>query len=189
MEYPQSTQSATQNDTAVKKAAEEAYTEFVQQIAKPQSRGFISESGGRKIFSFETYLRETGISAELIQVYCNHIKTTSFVPKLSKQVSYLFTVDNTKALTKVLLYAMMPGICIYLLVAGFLWTFDISLWIPFLSFTLAGPILLILTMYYKFHQGKRQNKARKTEPSFFIKHFDDDEFTYMKSKNRLFVEK
>src|SRR5688500_17405955 len=155
MENFQSVQPASTNNDLLTKAAELAYLDFVKQITKPTSKGFISEGeNGKKIFSFETYLRESGRSEDLIQHYCNHIKTSNYaMTAASKGVIFSFKMNNIWGVLAVIFLAMIPGILLYLLIAAFLWTFTISFWnwLPFSLFALCGPFLL-LVQYVKTKQ-------------------------------------
>jgi hypothetical protein len=191
METPQSVQPVSDNNDPLKKDAETAYRQFVEQIMRHKG-GLQSESEHGKIFSFETYLREKNVAATLIQAYCTHIKTSDFVEKYAAESNKpaKFFRGNFRILLLFFLISWAPGLLLYLPVAAFLSTFGISIWSvkPLLFFALTGPVLVAVLLTIHYIRGKREIKAG-TEPQYVIKYFDNDELTFVKSKSRLFVEK
>lgn len=192
METPQFAQPVADNNDTLKIDAENAYRQFVQQIAQ-HAGGLQSESEHGKIFSFETYLREKNVTATLIQAYCTYIKTSDFIEKYaaeSNKPGKIF-LSNVRTLLLIFLASWAPGLLLYLPVAAFLSTFNISIWSikPLLYFALTGPVLVTMLLSVQYISAKRKMKAGTHNPQYVIKYFDNDEITFIKSKSRLFVEK
>ncbi|WP_205508666.1 hypothetical protein [Longitalea arenae] len=187
MDKPQSIQ-----PDAVHKDAETAYRQFIKQILR-HSGGLQSESEHGKIFSFETYLREKGISAELVSAYCTHLKTSDFAEKFAAETNKpgRIYLNNIRVLLTFFLISWVPGILLYLLVAAFLFTFAISIWSykPFLYFALSGPVLAAVVLIPQYMRAKKQKRSGTKSPPYVIRYFDNDELSFAKSKSRLFVEK
>lgn len=190
MEYPSSVQPDTTNNASLKNDAEKAFMEFVQQINKKQSKGFISNSEKGDIFSFETYLRETGVSTEMVQTYCNHAKAINALEMTSKKMTRELYWANNKVLAKAAMYFTIAALFFYALVAAFFYTFDISLWNwkAFSIFVFTGPVILLVAASIKMNAAKRKFNAGEGTIRFIIKYFDNDELTFTKAKSRLFVE-
>jgi len=188
MEYPQSVPSA-QPDDVIKKTAELACREFLQQIIKKQPLGLLSNGNNARIFSFETYLREKGMSEEMIQQCCDHVKSTDFLANNYKKSSR-WSITAIWAIIKLILFTMCPGVGLYLFVAAFLWTFEISIlkWGAFMLFALSGTIVFATFLFAKNFTEKRKLTTAGGGPQLIIKFKDSDELTWLKSKNKLFVE-
>jgi hypothetical protein len=197
MEYPSFDQPTLPVNASLKKDAEKAFREFLQQINKKQSKGFITNSEKGDIFSFETYLREAGTSTEIIQAYCNHAKAINALEATSKKVSRENFWANTKVLSKAAMYFMIAAIFFYALVGAFFYTFDISLWNwkAFSLFVFTGPVIMLVMAYIKLNAAQRKLNAAPQKFNegegivrFIIKYFDNDELTFTKAKSRLFKE-
>lgn len=184
MDNNQSVQSAAQNPNLINKAAKSAFSDFVKQIPKPQFKGFISEDGHQRIFSFESYLREMGRSEDLIYKYCNHIKSTGAEEAAPEKKPELYKLTDYLFLSKLFLLSFIPGIVLYLLVAAFLWTFEISFlqWKPFILFALSWPVILAPLLALQYMRLKRNERLGIIETEYIIKCFDSDELTFLKSK-------
>ena len=176
----------TRNTDLINKAAELAFSDFLKQVTKSNSKGFISEANGQKIFSFETYLRETGSSEDRIQTYCSHIKSIEDTAAKSR----LYRLIDYRTWIKALLITLVPGVVLYLLVTAFLWTFGISFLklVPFILFALSCPFFYSLLYLRQYLQLKKARKSGITRQQYIIKYFDNDELTFVKAKSRLFVE-
>jgi hypothetical protein len=191
MEKPQSVHPAAQKTDILNSTAKSVFSDFLKQIPKPQSKGFISEGNSQKIFSFERYLRETGRSEELIDKYCNFIKAHHAEEAAAEKKSQVFILTDYRSLVKVLLISMIPGIVLYGLIAAFLWTFEISFleWKTCILFALSSTFLMALSLSIQYLRLKRNERLGIVQTEYIIKCFDSDELTYLKNKNKLFVEK
>jgi hypothetical protein len=189
MDNVQPAKTVSKNTDLLNSAAELAFSDFLKQMFKPDSKGFISEANYVKIFSFESYLRETGYAANIVQGYCDHIKSTKSA--VAEKAPRLIKVSDYRSLAKICLTLMTPGIMLYLLVVAFLWTYDISLlhWVPFILFALSCPFMMALLLLFQYLRAIREEKSGVVKVQYIVKYFDDEELTYVKSKSRLFVEK
>jgi hypothetical protein len=178
-----------------RKGAEKAFVEFVRQLMQKQAKGFISESEHGKIYSFETYLRENGLSEDEIAGYCKHAKAVNLLEKTaSKARSFGFVFERgfLKGLLVLIGIGFAISLIVYLLVATLLLVFSVSLWNMkgFLAFTSIGMVVLVVYMFLKpAKKGKNGGSGKQAAPLYVIKYFDNDELTFTKAKNRLFVEK
>jgi hypothetical protein len=177
-----------------RQAAEKAFVEFTTQLYGKNSKGFISESEHGKIFSFESYLRETGQSAEVIADWCDMAGKDNFLASVSGKVSRSLWSSNIKTAFLLLLLAIALAIVLYLVVATVLLIFGVSLWNGkgFLYSVVIGTVLIPVYLITK--SKKKQRKAKEAgavseRPLFVIKYFDNDDLTFAKAKSRLFVEK
>ena len=191
MDNTQTVQPATQNTNLINKAAKLAFSDFLNQISKPECKGFISEDNNKKIFSFETYLREIGRSEELTYKYCSYIKTAGREGAVNGNIPTVYRLTDTRFLVKLFLLAMLPGILLYLLLAAFLWTFDIPFLnrVNFILFALSWPVILAPLLILQYVRLKTNKRLGTNHTENLIKCFDSDEITSLKNKSRLFVEK
>ena len=193
METPQSNQPASDHDLLKSKAIEERWDEFLRQLIQAKPHGFVSESeNGIKIYSFESWLRDTGKQA-FIQEYCNYIKDSNYMTTAATRINGLWKPgsQNLRLLATFLFWAMFSGGCLYMLVVAFLATFDISFWgwLPAILFTMSGPLVVATALLFQYFRQKRAIKnGTKTKPQYIIKNFDNDEITFLRNKNKLFVE-
>lgn len=194
METPQSNQSASQNyDPLKSKAIEERWDEFLRQLVQAKPHGFVSESeNGIKIYSFESWLRDTGKQA-FIQEYCNYIKDSNYMSTAAARINGLWRPgsQNLRLLVTFLFWSMFAGVCLYMLVVAFLATFDISFWgwLPAILFTLSGPLVVATALFIQQRRLKQEIKnGTAKQPQYIIKNFDNDELTFLRNKNKLFVE-
>ncbi|OQP46589.1 hypothetical protein [Niastella populi] len=175
------------------KDAETAFIQFIRQLNQKQAKGFISESGQGKIFSFESWLRENGHMADVIAGYCEYAKTVNMLEMLVRK-RRKFSIFN-KEFLKVLLFftgvLVVPALLIYLLAAMLLPIFGVSLWNgkAFLSFTGIGVVVMFV--FFQLKPRKKQAQKGQTDaaprPLFIIKYFDNEELVFAKAKSRLFV--
>lgn len=197
MKYPQPAPGEERDDPFFYvKGAEKAFVEFLRQLTGKQARGFISEGEHGKVFSFETYLRETGHEPDVVTGYCKHASVVNLLEKTASKASRLgitFEKGFFKGLLVMagLMFAAM--LLIYLLGATLLLVFGISLWnvSDFLSITLIGTAVGLVYIFSKaFIKGKtNEGKGAQATPLIVVKYFDNDELTFTKAKSRLFVEK
>ena len=197
MKYPQPDPGEDKKDAFLNaKAAEKAFIQFIRQLAQKQAKGFISEGGEGKIFSFETWLRETGQAAAEITGYCQYAKEANLLEKVA-QKGRKFGIYFEKGFFKGLLFLigilLVPVLLIYLLAATLLLIFNVSLWngSAFLSFITIGVVLMLIYLFLKPGQKARAKKGQTKaapQPVYVIKYFDNDELTFAKAKSRLFVE-
>jgi hypothetical protein len=194
METPQSNQPASQNyDLLKSKAIEERWDEFLRQLIQAKPHGFVSESEtGIKIYSFESWLRDTG-KQSFIQEYCNYIKDSNYMTTAATRFNDLRlpVAQNLRLLVTFLFWALLSGGCLYLLIVAFLATFDISFWgwLPAILFTISGPLVVATALFIQYLRLKRDVKnGTKMKPQYIIKNFDNDELTFLRTKNKLFVE-
>ncbi|MBO9200287.1 MULTISPECIES: hypothetical protein [Niastella] len=190
METSQSTNPANDAATLKRTEIEHQWDVFMQQILQASSNGFIGETeNGIKIYSFESWLRDTG-NRSFIQEYCTYLKDNDFMATHAVKGAKLH-IQNFKVLSKFLLWSLLPGIFLYLLVAAFLNTFDISFWswLPAILFGLTGPILVLMMLLPQYIRLMKEKKnGEYIQPQYVIKYFDNDELTFLKSRNRLFKE-
>jgi hypothetical protein len=198
MKYPQPAPGEDKNDPFFdQKGAEKAFTEFVKQVFQKQAQGFISEGENGQIFSFETYLRETGHESGVIAAYCQHAKDGNLLEitaRKARKFRIIFGEGSLKGLLLLLGIVLAPVLLIYLLVATLLLIFNVSLWngSAFLYFTSIGSVVMLGYLFLKpSKKGKAKNGKANTRSKhlYVIKYFDNDELTFTKAKNRLFVEK
>ena len=177
------------------KDAETAFTQFVRQLAQKQAKGFISEGEQGKIFSFETWLRENGYTANVIGGYCAHAKSVNMlemVARKGRKFSIYFEKGFIKGWLFLIGILLVPALLIYLLAATLLLIFDVSLWngSAFLSFT--GIAMVVILGFLLMKPRKNRTKKGQTnatpQPLYVIKYFDNDELVFAKAKSRLFVE-
>ena len=194
METPQFNQPASRNyDLLKSKAIEERWDEFLRHLVQAKPHGFVSESeNGIKIYSFESWLRDTG-KQSYIQEYCNYIKDSKYMATAAARANgiRLPASQDLRLLVTFLFWAMFAGGCLYLLIAAFLATFDISFWgwLPAILFTLSGPLVVATALLVQQLRLKRGIKNGTIMlPQFIIKNFDNDELTFLRNKNKLFVE-
>ena len=194
MKYPQPAPGEDKNDPFFyKNGAEKAFTEFVKQVFQNQAQGFISEGENGKIFSFETYLRETGHEPGIITGYCQHAKAVNLLEKTARKARKFRIIIGKGSLKALLLLfgiALVSVLLVYLLVASLLLIFNVSLWngSAFLAFTSIGVVVMLAYLFLK-PSKKGAAKKGKANPLYVIKYFDNDELTFTKAKSRLFVEK
>lgn len=196
MKYPQSAPGEERDDPFFyMKGAEKAFVEFVRQLMQKQSKGFISESEHGKIYSFETYLRENGLSEDETAGYCKYAKAVNLLEKTaSKARSFGIVLERgfLKGLLVLIGIGFAVSLIVYLLVATVLLIFGVSLWSMkgFFAFTSIGTVLVVVRMFLKpAKKGKNGESAKQAAPLFVIKYFDNDELTFTKAKSRLFVDK
>jgi hypothetical protein len=194
METSQSNQPASRNyDLLKSKAIEERWDEFLRQLVQARPHGFVSESGnGIKIYSFESWLRDTG-KQSFIQEYCNYIKDSNYMTTAAARFNgiRLTGSQNLRLLVTFLFWAMFAGVCLYMLIVAFLATFDISFWgwLPAILFTVSGPLVVASALFLQHLRLKREIKnGTIMQPQYIIKNFDNDELTFLRNKNKLFVE-
>lgn len=99
--------------------------------------------------------------------------------------------QNFRLLVTFLFWSMLSGGCLYLLIVAFLATFDISFWgwLPAILFTISGPLVVAMALFIQYLRLKRDIKnGTKMQPQYIIKNFDNDEITFLRTKNKLFVE-
>jgi hypothetical protein len=195
MKYPQPASSEEREDPAFyMKGAEKAFIEFTNQLFNKNAKGFISESENGKIFSFETYLRETGRPEDEIVGYCKHAKAGNLLEKAaSKARSFkiVFEKGFLKGLLVLIAIGFAVSLIVYLVVAALLLVFSVSLWNvkSFFAFTSIGTVLVVVRMFLKpAKKGKNGTSDKQAAPLYVIKYFDNDELTFTKAKSRLFVE-
>lgn len=175
--------------------SQKAFIDFARQLYNQEAKGFISDSEKGKIFSFETYLREMEHPADVIIAWCDLAKKNDYLATMAKKLKRYHWPSNIKVLGNALLWIMAATICIYVLIAAFLLLFDVSLWHwkTFISFVLAGPVLLLVYLVVLYRKALKKrgpgNDKGKQTLSFIIKYFDNDELTFARAKSRLFVEK
>lgn len=193
MKYPQPTSG---KDNSYSKGAEKEFIQFIRQVAQKQAKGFISEGNAEKIFSFETWLRETGHAADIIEGYCEHAKAVNML-EIAARKGRKFSIYFEKGFLKGLLFLigilLVPVLLAYLLVATLLLIFNVSLWngSAFLTFTAFGTLAMLVFFILKPSRKRREKKEQgKAKPQllYVIKYFDNDELTFAKAKSRLFVE-
>jgi hypothetical protein len=178
-----------------KDVSQKAFIDFARQLYHQQAKGFISDSEKGKIFSFETYLREMEHPADVISAWCDLAKKYNYLETMAKKLKRYHWPSNIKVLGKMTLWILAATICTYVLIAAFLLLFGVSLWHwkTFISFVLAGPVLLLvylIVLYMKALKKRgRGNGKDKQTLLFIIKYFDNDELTFARAKSRLFVEK
>lgn len=194
MDTPHLNQPLTRNvDVLKSKAIEERWDEFLRQLIQARPQGFLSESeNGIKIYSFESWLRDTGKQA-FIQEYCNYIKDSNYMTTAANRSNGFMQPisQNLRLLATFLFWAMFTGACLYLLVVAFLATFDISFWgwLSATLFILSGPLIVAMALLIQYLRLKRDIRSgRAVQPQFIIKNFDSDEITFLRNKNKLFVE-
>lgn len=175
------------------KAIEERWDEFLRQLVQGKPQGFLSESeNGIKIYSFESWLRDTG-KQSFIQEYCSYIKDTNYMSTAFAKINGVRWPGskNMKLLATFLFWAMFTGACLYLLIVAFLATFDIKFWgwLPAVLFIISGPLVVATALLLQRLRLKREIKSGSIkQPQYIIKNFDNDELTFLRNKNKLFVE-
>lgn len=198
MKYPQPVPGEEKNDPLThKKGAEKAFDVFLKQVFRKQAQGFISEGENGKIFSFETYLRETGHEHDIITGYCRHAKDVNLLERTAgklRKFGIYFEKGFFKGLLILLGIAFVPVLLVYLLAATLLLIFNVSLWngSAFIAFTLTGIVVMLGYMFLKPSKKGRAKKGKasgQSQPLYVIKYFDNDELVFTKSKGRLFVER
>jgi hypothetical protein len=146
---------------------------------------------GKKIFSFESYLKETG-KAKYIEAYCSHIKATDYVSNMVTftQNRWWMRTRGSLELLLFLSQSLLPGIFLYLLIVAFLATFNISFWswLPAILFALTGPAMAVIIFIPQARRNRRENRAGNGNVQYIVKNFDNDELTFLRTKNKLFVE-
>lgn len=194
METPHSNQPTTPGIDRLKSISiEEYWDDFLRQLLKAKPNGLVSESeNGVKIYSFESWLRDTGKQAN-IQEYCNYIKDSNYMATAAESANgvKIPASQNVRVLATILTGAMLVGVCLYLLIAAFLATFSISCWnwLAAILFAASGPLLIGATLLLQYLRLKRDLKnGTLMQPQYIVKNFDNDEITFLRTKNKLFVE-
>ena len=194
MDTPQSNQPASRDyDLLKSKAIEEHWDEFLRQLVQAKPHGFVSESeNGIRIYSFESWLRDTG-KQSFIQEYCSYIKDTNYMATAIARSNgkRLIGSHNLRLLVTFLFWAMFTGACLYLLIVAFLATFDIAFWgwLPAILFIISGPLVVATALFIQYLRLKRDIKSgTKMKTQYILKNFDNDELTFLRNKNKLFVE-
>jgi hypothetical protein len=183
MKCPQPAPGEDKNDPFFyQKGAEKVFIEFIKQVFQKQAQGFVSEGENGKIFSFETYLRETGYGPDVITGYCQHAKEVNLLEKTARKARK-FGIYVEKGFFKGLLLllgiAFVPVLLIYLLVATLLLIFNVSLWngSAFLTFTAIGVVVMWGYLFLKPSKKSRGKKGKangESKPLYVIKYFDND---------------
>lgn len=191
MESSQQVQAAKQ-DERIKQEAERLFRSFWTKILTRNPIGLLAEiEDGKKVFSFESYLRETG-KAEYIEAYCSHIKATNYVSNMVSFTKHLWPMRIMGVLKLVLVLSpsFLPGVFLYLLIAAFLATFNISFWgwLPAVLFALTGPVMLAMLFISQARRNRVERKAGNGNVQYIVKNFDNDELTFLRTRNKLFVE-
>lgn len=169
--------------------AEKAYRTFLMQIFKKKPKGLLSESEGGKIYSFESYLRQTGQSEQVIADWCNYVKSTDYARRAGKSLKRrgAFVIS----ILKILFWAVIVTSCVYVLVSAFMLLFGVSLWHmrTFISFLVAGPSIMMAFIVFAWIKSMKKKHQGYIPNVPVVKYFDNDELTFTKAKSRLFVEK
>jgi hypothetical protein len=197
MKYPQPAPGEDRDDPFFYvKGSEKAFAEFLRQLHNKQARGFISEGEHGKVFSFETYLRETGHDPKVINGYCKHATAVNLLEKTASKArgfGIIFEKGFFKGLLVIIGIVFSVMLLIYLLGATLLLVFGVSLWnvSDFFYITVIGTVVGLVFIFLKaFIKGKNNNaKGTHAAPPIVVKYFDNDELTFTKAKSRLFVEK
>lgn len=182
MDHPKSVPVNQQADPSVPSAAEKAFLEFIQQLNQQQSKGFLSENEMGKIFSFETYLKETGQPAPVIAGWCDVAKANNFLTASPKKIYRMQWRSNARELGKFLSGALIIAICLYIIMATGSMPFNVSLWnwSTFIGFIIGGVVLVFLFLAWAWVKAMRKKNTSVENAKnilFVIKYFDSDELT------------
>lgn len=176
-----------QQNKFVNTQAEKACSDFLMQIFKLQPKGLLSESESGKIFSFESYLKETGQSEQVISDWCTYAKSTDYFNQGRKGMKGIRAFVTSMG--KILFWTVIVTGVVYVLISTFMLLFGVSLWhvSTFISFLIAGPSIVVAFLIFSLVKGSKKHVSGAAVP--IIKYFDNDELTFIRAKSRLFVEK
>ncbi|OQP50931.1 hypothetical protein A4H97_03655 [Niastella yeongjuensis] len=176
-------------DERIKREAEKLFQSFWNGIISRKPVGLLTEmESGQKIFSFESYLRETG-KGEYVEAYCSHIKSADIASDMVTFTNMGWArFKGGLSLLGVLLLILLPGILLYLLIVAFLATFSISFWgwLPAVLFALTGPVMVAILFIPTAKQTRQESRASQKNLQYIIKNFDNDELTFLRTKSKLF---
>jgi hypothetical protein len=165
MKYP-----GVLNDELYKSEARKLFDEFLHHAAWLKPNGFLHEEKGRKVYSFESYLRATGMEESLIAVYCIYAKANKLMPR-----GGITDLKTIKLIAITMFWGTGVAAVLYPLISfiGSFFNWSWWSWKGFIYWTTATPGLILLVWILLFLEAGRKTKSTKPLP--VIKYCDNDE--------------
>jgi hypothetical protein len=158
------------NDELYISETRKLFSEFLHHAAWHKPNGFLHEEMGKKVYSFESYLRVTGMEESLIDVYCIYARANKLIPR-----GGITDLKTIKFIAITMLWGMGVAAVIYPLISfiGSLFNRSWWSWKGFIYWTMAtaGSILLVwILLFLEAHKKKQRNRR----PLPVIKYCDND---------------
>lgn len=146
------------------------FNEFLHHAASHKPNGFLHDEKGRKVYSFESYLRVTGMEESLVAVYCIYARSNQLIPR-----GGITDLKTLKFIAITMLWGMGVAAVLYPLISFIGSFFNRSWWSwkGFICWTMATPGLILLVWIFLFLEAWGKTK-RNGKPLPVIKYCDND---------------